>query len=160
MAAVIQYKHQAATTTSWSNNYEFLQSGVDLTLPIVAADLHTFMMLTHYAPSAIASRVVYLADPQSSLRYLGHDTLDRGILDLKPWFPVAVEEYDVYVGSHNRFLIYQDVQGERNWLGYYWGRPWEWSWLLYALPSAPVHIELVSRNDDSLLFLVTADEHQ
>lgn len=160
MAAVIQYKHQTATTTSWSNNYEFLQSGVDLTLPIVAADLHTFMMLAHYAPSGIASRVVYLADPQSSLRYLGHDTLDRGILDLKPWFPVAVEEYGAYVASHDRFLVYLEVQGERSWLGFYWGRPWEWSWLLYELSSAPVKIELMSRNVNSLLFLVTSHERK
>lgn len=160
MAGVTQFKHQTVTITSWSNDYEFLRSGVDSTLPIVAADLHSFMTLAHYAPPAISSRVVYLADPQASLHYLGHDTVDRGILDLKPWFHVAVEEYDAYVNSHDRFLVYQEVQGERNWLGYYWGRPWALSWLLYALPSAPVHIELVSRNDNSLLFLVTTDEHQ
>lgn len=160
MAAVIQFKHQTVTATSWSNNYEFLQSGVDPILPIVAADLHTFMTLAYYAPPAVSSRVVYLADPQASLRYLGHDTVDRGILGLKPWFPVVVEEYGSYVASHDRFLVYLQVQGERSWLGYYWGRPWEWSWLLYELPSAPVHIKLLSRNDDGLLFLVTAQENQ
>lgn len=159
VAAAIQYKHQIATVTSWSNNYEFLQSGVDPALPIVVADLHTFMMLTHYAPSAISSRVVYLADPHTSLRHLGHDTLDRGILDLKPWFSVRVEDYGAYVASHDQFLVYLQVQGERNWLGYYWGRPWEWSWLLYELPHAPVQIELMGRNDDDLLFLVTSSGH-
>jgi hypothetical protein len=156
MAAVGQFRHQAVTLTSWSKNYEFLQSGVDPTLPIVAADLHTFMTLSQYAPPAISSRVVYLADPQAALQYLGHDTVDRGILDLKPWFQVAVEEYQTYMASHDRFLVYLEVQGERNWLGYYWGRPWAWSWLLYVLPGEPVHIELVSRADNSLLFLVTA----
>lgn len=158
LAAVIQLKHQAVITTNWSNNFQFLQSGVDPTLPIVAADLHTYMKLAYYAPPAVSSRVVYLADPQASLRYLGHDTIDRGILDLKSWFHVAVERYDAYVATHDRFLIYLQVQGERSWLGYYWGRPWEWSWLLYKLPSAPLEIELVSRNDDGLLFLVTARE--
>jgi hypothetical protein len=161
MAAVAQIKHQAVTKTGWSNNYEFLRSGEDLmTLPIVVADLHTFMTLAYYAPPGISSRVVYLADPQASLRYLGHDTVDRGILDLKPWFQVAVEEYEPYIASHDRFLVYLEVQGERNWLGYYWGRPWALSWLLYDLPGAPVHIELMRRNKNSLLFLVTAHENQ
>jgi len=160
IAAFIQYKHQGVTITTWSNNYTFLQSGVDPTLPIVAADLHTFMTLAYYAPPAVSSRVVYLADPEASLQHLGHDTVDRGILDLKPWFQVAVEEYEAYIASHERFLVFLEVQGERNWLGYYWGRPWALSWLLYDLPRATVHIELVSRNDNSLLFLVTARGNQ
>jgi len=156
MAAVAQFKHQTVMMTSWSKNYDFLQSNVDATLPIVAADLHTFMTVSHYAPSSVSSRIVYLADPQASLRYLGHDTVDRGILDLKPWFQVAVEEYETYIGSHERFLVFLEVQGERNWLGYYWGRPWALSWLLYDLPRASVQIELMRRNENSLLFLVTA----
>nr|MBA3967367.1 hypothetical protein [Nitrospirales bacterium] len=157
MAATTQFKHQTATSISWSNNYTFLQSEMDATLPIAVADLHTFMTLAYYAPPAISSRVVYLADPEASLRHLGHDTVDQGILDLKPWFQVAVEEYESYIASHDRFLVFLEVQGERNWLGYYWGRPWALSWLLYDLPNAPVQIELMRRNENSLLFLVTAN---
>ena len=155
IAAFIQYKHQGVTITSWSNNYTFLQSDVDSTLPIVAADLHTFMTLAYYAPPAVSSRVVYLADPEASFRHLGHDTVDRGILDLRPWFPVAVEEFHDYVASHDRFLAYLQVQGERSWMGYYWGRPWILSWLFYELPGNTRKIELVKRNEDGLLFLVT-----
>lgn len=160
MAAVVQFKHQTAATTSWTHTYELLQAGVDSTLPIVAADLGTYMKLAYYAPPAVSSRVVYLADPQASLRYLGHDTLDRGMLDLKPWFPVTVEEYGAYVTSHDRFLVYTRVKADPTWLRFVWGSPWDWVWLLYELLSASVQIELVSRNEDGLLFLVTTHEHQ
>lgn len=154
MAIVIQFKHQTVIKNSWTNTFQLLQSGVDSTLPIVAADLHTYMKLAHYSPPSLNSRLVYLADPQASLRYLGHDTIDQGIWDLKSWFPVTVREYDDYVASHDRFLVYLQVHGERSWLGFYWGRPWEWSWLLYKLPKEPSEIELVDRNDAGLLFLV------
>jgi hypothetical protein len=157
---VNQFNHQATISTAWSNTYEFLQTKGDPRLPIVAGDPHTFMTLAYYAPPAISSRVVYLANPQVSLRYFGHDTVDRGMLDLKPWFPVAVEEYDTFLVSHDRFLVYTRVRGDRTWLGYFWGSPWDWSWLLYELPSASEQIELIGRNDDDLLFLVTADGHQ
>jgi hypothetical protein len=155
---VNQFNHQSTITRAWSNTYEFLQSEGDPGLPIVAGDPHTFMTLAYYGPSALASRVVYLANPQASLRFFGHDTVDRGMLDLKPWFHVAVEEYDAYVASHDRFLIYARVRGDRTWLGYFWGSPWDWSWLLYELPRASTQIELMGRNDDDLLFLVTARE--
>jgi hypothetical protein len=157
---VIQLQHQAIINTGWLNTYEFLQSEGDPGLPIVAGDLHTFMTLAHYAPPAIMSRVVYLANPQASVRYFGHDTVDRGILDLKPWFQVTVEEYTPYLASHDQFLVHSRVRGNRTWLGYFWGSPWDWSWLLFELRRAPMRVELMGRNDDDLLFLVTAHEHQ
>jgi len=157
---VIQMKQQAVIAASWSKSYKFLQSEGDQVLPIVAADLHTFMTLAHYAPPSLSSRVVYLADPQASIRHLGHDTVDRGILDLKPWFHVAAEEYAPYLASHSRFLVYTRVRGDRSWLGCYWGQPWNLSWLLYELHRAPVRIELRGRNDDDLLFLVTSSSGQ
>jgi hypothetical protein len=157
---IIQMKQQAMIAASWSKSYKFLQSEGDQALPIVAADLLTFMTLAHYAPPSLSSRVVYLADPQASFRHLGHDTVDRGILDLKPWFHVAAEEYTPYLASHRRFLVYTQVRGDRTWLGCYWGQPWNLSWLLHELHGAPVRIELKGRNDDGLLFLVTSSSGQ
>jgi len=106
--------------------------------------LHTFMSLAYYAPQDIASRVVYLADPEMSLRHLGHTTVDQGILDLKPWFRLNVEEYGPYVASQQRFLVY----GSMGFL----------EWLLYELPAANRMIELRSQNEDRLLFLVSRKE--
>lgn len=156
-AVVIQLTQQVTTTASWSNTYAFLQSKEDSTLPIVTADLHTFMTLAYYAPRDISARVVYLADPHAAIHYLGQDTIDRGILDLKPWFPVTIEEYHPYLASHKQFLLYARVRREREWLGFYWGGPWELNWILYDLQRPPIRIELRGRNEDALLFLVTTN---
>ena len=56
-------------------------------LPIVAAELHTLIGLSHYAPSDIASHLVYLADPSTARRFLGYGSLDSAVLELVgPWF--------------------------------------------------------------------------
>ena len=131
----------AAASQDLSRTYKLLASQNQFQLPIVASDLHVFMKLTYYAPPHIAAHLVYLADPQASLRYLGHDTVDRGILDLKPWFRVKVEAYLPYITSHRQFLLY--------------GPTGDLNWLLSALISMNRQIEVKGRNGDSLLFLVS-----
>jgi hypothetical protein len=160
LAIGLQFKHQTSLATNWSNTYEFLQSKADPTLPIVVAELGSYMTLQYYAPPDISSRVVYLANPQAAFRYIGHDSLDQGMLDLRPWFPVSVEEYSAYISAHDRFLVYTRISGDATWLRGIWISLWDWIWLFNELPSAPVQIELMSRYGDGLLFLVTAHEHQ
>ncbi len=127
-----------------AKTYNFLLSEDESSLPIVASDLHTFMMLAHYAPQDITSRLVYLADPEASLRYLGHTTVDQGILDLRPWFRLEIKEYGPYVASQRQFLVYGNI-GFLN-------------WLLYKLTADNMRIELKGRNEDNLLFLVSRKE--
>jgi hypothetical protein len=138
-----------------AKTYEFLRSDSEKNLPIVASDLHTFMLLAYYAPRDISARVVYLADPEASLHYLGHTIVDQGILDLRPWFQLNIEKYKTYVASRHRFLVYSRVIGDRNWLGCFWDQPWDLNWLLFELKRADMQIELRGRNKDDLLFLVT-----
>lgn len=132
-----------------ARNYEFLRSNSESTLPIVASDLGTFMEFAHYGPPDIASRVVYLADPQASLRYLGHNSVDRAILDLRPWFRLKIEDYAPYVASQKRFLVY--VRG-----GYLNDRIVDFKWLLSELNKTNWRIELRSRGEDGILFLVSS----
>lgn len=146
-----------ATSQNQIKTYEFIRSNGESELPIVASDLHTFMLLAYYAPRDISSRLVYLADPQASLRYLGHTVVDQGIIDLKPWFHLNVEQYRSYVASQHRFLFYTRVRGDRSWVGCFWGMPWDLSWLLYELERDDMQIELRGRNEDDLLFLVRAN---
>jgi hypothetical protein len=125
-------------------------------LPIVVSDLHNFMMLAHYAPQDLSSRFVYLADPQSSLRHLGHNTMDRGVLDLNPWFHMNVQEAERFSRLQSRFLLYVH--------GGYLGGPSanglvvpDLNWLLSDLAKAGWHLELKVRQDNQLLFLATRD---
>jgi len=136
---------QGTTEASFGKVYELIGREPITSLPVVVADAHSFMMLSHYAPRELSSRLVYLADPQASLRHLGHDTVDRGILDLRPWFGFHIEEYSRYLDAHPKFFVY--LNG---------GRPGSLTWLLTELVSAPVAIDLRAKVDDHLLFLVTS----
>jgi hypothetical protein len=138
-----------------TKTYEFLRAEGDSKLPIVAGDLHTFMLLAYYAPPDISSRLVYLADSQASLRYLDQTVVDQGILDLKPWFRVNAEQYRPYIASQKRFLLYTRVRGDRTWLGCFWGQPWDLNWIIFQLKEDAMRIELLGRNEDDLLFLVS-----
>ena len=146
MLVVHRLGNMTAAAQELAETYRFLQSPNETTLPIVAADLHTFMRLKYYAPQGVGSRLVYLADPKASLKYLGYDTVDRGILDLEPWFRLNVREYGPYVMSQRRFFVY--------------GQPGFLNWLFYELPKANVRIELKARNGDNLLFLVSVSGKQ
>jgi dolichyl-phosphate-mannose-protein mannosyltransferase len=144
MAEVRTFQSIAEISSTQAKTYEFLRSNNESNLPIVASDPHTFMTLAYYAPRDITSRLVYLADPQASLRYLGHSTVDRAMLGLKPWFGLRVEEYASYVASQQQFLVY----GPIGWL----------NWLVSELTATNRRIELKGRNRENLLFLVSATE--
>nr|MDQ3622139.1 glycosyltransferase family 39 protein [Verrucomicrobiota bacterium] len=118
-----------------------LQSEGESNLPIVASEPHTFITVAHYAPPEIASRLVYLANIPASLRWLGHDSVERGMVDLlKPWFRLNVVDYESYVASQSRFLVYGN-------LGFL-------SWITQELKKDGRRIELRGRNGNDFLFLV------
>jgi hypothetical protein len=124
-----------------SKTHGFLRSTTQVPLPIVVSEAHTFMKLAHYAPTDIASRLVYLADPDLALRQLGQTTVDRGLLALSSVFRANVQTYDAFIDSQERFFIY--------------GPNGNSSWLLSELPTTEMRIELKGRNKDNLLFLVS-----
>ncbi len=151
MGEVRTFQSIVEDSSARAETYEFIQSNNEDKLPIVTSDLYDFMTLAHYAPPDIASRVVYLADPQASLRHLGHSSVDQGILDLKPWFHLKIEESAPYVASQQRFLLYVRGQSLNS-------RFRRWQWLLSELTTTNRRIELKARNRENLLFLVSATE--
>lgn len=133
---------------------EFLTVSTTDELPIVVSDPHNFMMLAHYAPRDLSSRLVYLADPEASLRHMGHDTMDRGLVDLNPWFRMNVKESREFQQSCGRFVLYVH--------GGFLGGPLanglsvpDFNWLLSDLILGEWHLELLRRKENHLLFLVT-----
>lgn len=129
-----------------------LQSEQAEGLSIVCSDPHAFLVLSHYAPPEIRSRLVYLADPDASMRYLRHNSVERGMLDLlKPWFRLNVQEYRTYVASQQPFLLYVDPQHFLN-------------WVLQDLTASGAHIELKGQQEKGqyekvLLFRVSYGRH-
>jgi hypothetical protein len=114
----------------------FLEATAAPALPIVIAQPGEFLELAHRAPRALGDRLVYLADLEASRRYLGHDTADRGLLELRRWAPLPVADYATFVAAHRSFQVYvRDGQG--------------W-WLMSALP--PEGVKLRARQGPHLLF--------
>jgi len=126
---------------------DWLGGWPDRELPIVVADPHTFVVLSHYARADIVSRLVYLADPKLALRYLGHNSVERGMIDLvAPWFRMRVVAFDRFMPEHRRFLVYGDFVH----LSFL-------NWLLPELHARGMRTELLNRAGDTMLLLVSND---
>lgn len=114
-------------------------------LPVVCSDPHAFLMLSHNAPAGLRSRLVYLGDVSESMRYLGHNSLERGMFDLlKPWFGLNVQSYRSFLKPGRRFLLFGDPFHFLN-------------WVLPDLQTSGAGIELAGKHRDSMLFLVSSD---
>jgi hypothetical protein len=107
---------------------------------IAIADITLFHRLSFYARRDLADRIVYLADPHLSARYLGHDTVDRGLLQLSPWFPLNVVWFRDWLIAHPSFLVYDPIN--------------DWSWISFELPKWSDDMRLVERDHGRVLFSV------
>jgi hypothetical protein len=90
----------------------------------------------------LGGRVVYLADPHESLRYLHFDTVDRGLLDLNPWFPLNVRWFKQFVPEHPSFLVLANID--------------DWNWLPNSLAVMDGDVRLAGVLRNSALFSVSA----
>jgi hypothetical protein len=83
---------------------EALQRG-----PVAVPDGQLFLQMWHYAPEPLKSRLLFLADNQAALKYMGFDTIDGGIRDLRPWSSMQVVEYQSFARPGREFLVYQNT---------------------------------------------------
>jgi len=90
--------------------------------PVVLADVTVFHQVSFYARREFQQNFAYLCDADISVRYLGHDTVDRGLLDLRPWFPLNAVERARYENGHSEFLAYGAVN-EWNWITFFFTAP-------------------------------------
>jgi 4-amino-4-deoxy-L-arabinose transferase-like glycosyltransferase len=136
------YHDLAKARSVQAQTEDFLRAKDPDGLPIAISDSLWFTRLAHYAPPDLAPRIIYLADADASLRYLGHNSIEKGMLDLiKPWFRLNVEEYRHFISAKERFLVY--------------GKPTYFlNWLIFELERTGMRIEMQGRNGDFLLFLV------
>ena len=113
--------------------------------PLVIADSQSFYALSYYSPPWLKARCIYLADAARSLKYLGHDTPDRSLSALAPWFGLNVNDYAGYLASHAEMKV--------------WVPPNEkWSWLLPALIDDGQKLTIIGRNGTSILYSVAQVE--
>jgi hypothetical protein len=81
-----------------------------------------FHWLSFYGPISFARQISYLADADLEIAYCGFDTVDRGLLALRPWFPINTQPFGKYLREHDQFLAY--------------GGEGSWDWLTYELPKS------------------------
>jgi 4-amino-4-deoxy-L-arabinose transferase-like glycosyltransferase len=128
------------TNSKAMTKVHLLQSKDVENLPIVAADAHTFIELNYYAPE-FSSRVLYLADPEISLRRLKQNSIEKGMVDLlKPWFGLNVADYKSFVAARPRFLLCGD--------------PHHFSWIVPQLEEDGMQLELKGSDGNIMLFEV------
>jgi hypothetical protein len=108
---------------------------------VALSEVTIFHRLSFYAPRNLAARLVLPADPKLSIIYQRHDTIDRGLLDLNPWFPINTVPWRDFLLNTPSFFEYG-----------YIGR---WGWLTYELPHVSGDVRLVARTMDRLLFRVS-----
>jgi len=85
---------------------------------LVVADGQTFFELNHYLDRTAASRLVFLRDRESALRYMRTDCYDSPMPLLGRWFgmPGKVVEARDFLSRHRRFLLYGLSRPEHQWI--------------------------------------------
>jgi hypothetical protein len=85
-------------------------------VPIVVSDINSLFRLYHAGPQPVARRLVYLTDLALSLRYLGNNTVDRMLNDLRPWLSLNVQSYCDYIATTREFHVYGTFEVNTNWI--------------------------------------------
>lgn len=108
--------------------------------PTAVAEVTVFHRVSFYAPRQFVQNLTYVADPEESVKYIRHDTIDRGLMDLRPWFPLKVISREKYFFENPQFLVY--------------GYIGPWSWLSYDLTPPDYETKLLERQSNQVLFAV------
>ena len=137
--AVRNYQQFVANQLDEDTTFEFLASVPD-GLPLVLVSPHEFFVQSHVAAQKGRGHFVYLADVALALKYTETDTVERGLMALKNYAPLDVEDYRSFAATHPRFLLY--------------GFPSSYGWLMQELIDSGRPVSVKTRNGDNVLYLV------
>ncbi len=86
-------------------------------LPVVANSGLAFLAMDHTESPEFGSRLYYLVDQASALRY-AHTNIFEGMPALKKYFPIRanIVPYADFTAQHHRFLVFGTVNREEDWL--------------------------------------------
>ena len=133
--------------SGFEQSMTLLRSADKEDLPIVIGEPYTFLLFSHYAPSDVQSRLVYLADPVLAGEILGFTSVENGMVQLVgPWFHMKVVPFEAFLKPNPRFLLYG---------------AWTSNWVNRALSDRLFRIEFLARLEsptfpnDRYLFYVT-----
>lgn len=79
--------------------------------PVIMDDGIHFFEEWYYLPANLKSRISYVADTELDAKWVGHDTVDVGMLELRKWYGMPILDYaDVNVPGKT-FRIYHNANG-------------------------------------------------
>jgi hypothetical protein len=76
--------------------------------PVVVDDGQLFLQMWYYAPAQLRPRLMFLANSKAALTHMGFDTIDGGIMVLRPYAAVNVVEYRDFHPPGGEFLVYHN----------------------------------------------------
>jgi hypothetical protein len=132
VATFREFSRQPAALARMST---FLDSKCKEQLPIAVAGSHLFLELAHYAPPALAPRLVYVTDPEASLRHLRADTDDLALRGLSRVTAVPVVDLSRFLAANSWFYVYGDD-----------------GWLLPELKARGADVEEIGQEEGRPLF--------
>ena len=77
--------------------------------PVAVPDGQLFLRMWQYAPDELKSRLLFLADNEAAVQYMGFDTIDGGMRGLVPWSQIPLVEYRDFAKPGREFLVYQNA---------------------------------------------------
>jgi hypothetical protein len=108
LAALVIVTFQNPAPHNPFNDEPILQKALE-TDTVVISDGQLFLQMWQYAPEALKSRLLFVADTELAVQYMGFDTIDGGLLLLRPWSPAKVVEYKSFYAPGREFLVYQQL---------------------------------------------------
>jgi hypothetical protein len=106
----------------------------------VISNITVFHRISFYARREFQRNFAYLCDPAVSVKYLRQDTIDRGLLDLRPWFPINAVDRAHYLNEHPEFIAYGPVN--------------EWNWTTFFFTAPTYKTDILTRKGKSLLLRI------
>lgn len=112
-------------------------------LPVVVSEGTSYVELLYYVPPSWKERLVYLADPQKAVEFAATDSVDKGILALRPYMRMRVAEPGAFFGEHEKFLLYREESGDAI------------DWLTQYLVRSGALLQLIAQRENGRVYLVT-----
>jgi hypothetical protein len=104
-----EFKQLARAKARLLRTFAFLEKNDDGRSPVVVTDAFDFLQLAHYAPPALAPRLVYLSNADPSGPHPCRDPKDAALHRLRDWAPLQVADYGPFLAAHRTFLVYGDA---------------------------------------------------
>lgn len=132
--------HPQSDTTSVE---QFIETAGHSELPVVVSDGLSYLSLNYYASPEWSKRFVFVGDADLAAKYLATDSVDKNVMDLRPYLPIHASEFSEFMSTHSEFFLYTEDPG------------YGFGWLPYHLSRGPWSLRVYLKEPNRTLYIVT-----